>query len=84
MSKSIGSFAQDLILTTPMSNQEILEAVRKEFPTGKTSMACIAWYKSDLRKKGKLEKRGAPKLTVAEKIAALQAEIEVLEAQEQE
>jgi hypothetical protein len=82
MSKSIGSFAKNLILTTQLSNQEILDAVKKEFPTGKTSMACIAWYKSDLRKKGELEKRGAPKLTVAEKIEALRAQIEALEMQQ--
>ena len=55
---SIGKFASNLILTTSKSNTEILEAVRKQFPEAKTTMACIAWYKSDLRKKGKIAKRG--------------------------
>ena len=54
---SIGKFASNLILTTSKSNTEILEAVKAAFPEAKTSMACIAWYKSDLRKKGKLAKR---------------------------
>ena len=79
---SIGKFASNLILTTSMSNVEVLEAVKKEFPTAKTTMACIAWYKSNLRKKGELEKRGAPKLTTEQKIEALRAQIEALEMQQ--
>lgn len=55
---SIGKFASNLILTTSMSNTEILEAAKKQFPEAKTTMACIAWYKSDLRKKGKIPARG--------------------------
>jgi len=55
---SIGKFASNLILTTSKSNTEILAEVRKAFPEAKTTMACIAWYKSDLRKKGKIAKRG--------------------------
>ena len=54
---SIGKFASNLILTTQLSNTEILEAVKKQFPSAKTTMACIAWYKSDLRKKGLIAKR---------------------------
>jgi hypothetical protein len=80
MTKTIGSFAKNLILTTEMSNTEILEAVRNEFENAKTSMACIAWYKSDLRKKGLLESKRAPKLTTEEKIAKLKEELEALEA----
>ena len=56
---SIGKFASNLILTTNKSNTEILAEVRKAFPEAKTTMACIAWYKSDLRKKGKIPARGA-------------------------
>ena len=33
------------------SNNEILEIVRKENPLRKTTYACIAWYKSDEKKK---------------------------------
>jgi hypothetical protein len=56
---SIGKFAVNLILTTELSNTQILEAVKVAYPESKTTMACIAWYKSDLRKKGKIAKRGA-------------------------
>jgi hypothetical protein len=54
---SIGKFAKNLIQTTSLSNTEILAKVQEAFPTAKTSMACIAWYKSDLRKKGLIAKR---------------------------
>ena len=50
---SIGSFVRNLVkenLNTP--NKELLDKVLQEFPNAKTSMACIAWYKSDMRKKG--------------------------------
>ena len=33
------------------SNNEILEIVRKENPLRKTTYSCIAWYKSDEKKK---------------------------------
>ena len=55
---SIGSTAIQLILTNPdWSNQQILEEVKKLFPSAQTSMACIAWYKSKLRKEGKIGQR---------------------------
>jgi hypothetical protein len=76
---SIGKFAVGLILSNPeLSNEEILKKVQLEFPAAKTSMACIAWYKSDLRKKGKLAKRGAVQASTSEKIEALEAELEAL------
>jgi hypothetical protein len=49
----IGSTIIEMILKNPeLSNKEILEKVLAKFETAKTSYACIAWYKSDLRKKG--------------------------------
>ena len=82
---SIGKFAQSLILENPeMSNQEILETVLETYPSAKTSMACIAWYKSDLRKKGVLAKRGAPVATIEEQIEALEAKLEALKAKQEE
>ena len=55
---SIGSTAIQLILANPdWTNQQILEEVKKLFPTAQTSMACIAWYKSKLRKEGKIGQR---------------------------
>ena len=51
---TIGDFVRDQILSTQNDNTTILKNVVKAFPTAKTTMACIAWYKSDLRKKGLL------------------------------
>lgn len=50
---TIGSFARHIIATrNELSNQDILEIVKNQFPDAKTSIACIAWYKSDMKKKG--------------------------------
>jgi hypothetical protein len=60
----IGEFARYLILKTDKNNAEILATVQKVFPNAQTTPACIAWYKTDLRKKGLLaasEKRGSTK-----------------------
>lgn len=55
----VGSRIKELILTTNMSNNEILELVRKEHPLRKTTYACVAWYQSDLRKKAKAQDTSA-------------------------
>lgn len=49
----VGSRIKELIKTTNLSNQQILEIVRKEHPLRQTTYACVAWYQSDLRKKAK-------------------------------
>lgn len=55
---SIGSTAIKLILENPeWANQKVLEEVKKLFPSAQTTMACIAWYKSKLRKEGKIDQR---------------------------
>ena len=46
----VGQRARQLILEKVLDNKGILEVLKKEYPEGKTSMACIAWYKSDLKK----------------------------------
>jgi len=38
---------------TFMTNQEILDAVLKQFPQASTKLASINWYRNDLRTKGK-------------------------------
>jgi hypothetical protein len=38
------------------ANEEILAAVKKDFPSARTSAASIAWYRSKLREEGKLPK----------------------------
>ena len=55
--RGIGKFIVDKILTTNLSNTEILNEVIKEFDGAKTTMACIAWYKSKMRKEGKIGAR---------------------------
>lgn len=52
---SIGKFVREAILANAeATTQEILDQVQAQFPEAKTSPACIAWYKSDMRKKGLL------------------------------
>jgi hypothetical protein len=48
-----------MILNTTKSNSEILEAVKAKFEGCKTSPACVAWYKTKLRKQGLIEKTGS-------------------------
>ena len=55
---SIGQTAIKFILDQPeLTNQQILEKVKELFPAAQTTMACIAWYKSKLRKEGKIGQR---------------------------
>lgn len=54
----IGSTIITLILENPtMTNLEILAKVKEQFEAAQTSYACIAWYKSKLRKEGKIGAR---------------------------
>ncbi len=55
--RGIGKFIVDKILTTNLTNKEILDEVIKEFDGAKTTMACIAWYKTKMRKEGKIGAR---------------------------
>ena len=52
--QGIGKFVKNLITTTKFTNTQILDRVREQFPDAQTSMACIAWYQTDLRKKTKV------------------------------
>ena len=52
--QGIGKFVKNLITTTKLTNTQILEKVKEQFPEAQTSMACIAWYQTDLRKKAKV------------------------------
>ena len=49
--QGIGKFVKNLIQTTKLTNTQILEKVKEQFPDSSTSMSCIAWYQTDLRKK---------------------------------
>ena len=49
---SIGEFVRKCVLeNSDLKNQEILNKVLEKFPEAKTTIACIAWYKTDMRKK---------------------------------
>ena len=67
---TVGATAIKLILENPeLSNAQVLEKVKEAFPTAQTTMACIAWYKSKLRKEGKIGQR-----VFAKKVAQVAAE----------
>jgi hypothetical protein len=51
----IGQFVRHLLKNSTKTNGEILELVLKTYEGSKTTPACIAWYKTDMRKKGLLD-----------------------------
>jgi hypothetical protein len=57
---NIGQLITFLILNSTKSNQEILDVIHEKFDC-KTTIACVAWYKSKLRKEGKLDKSRSQK-----------------------
>lgn len=77
MTVSIGKFVQQLVLdNADMPNADILAKVKEQYPQAKTTMACIAWYKSDMRKKGLIKARKAlTKEGLTQEIQVLQARL---------
>lgn len=61
---NIGQLITYLILNSTKSNAEILAIVQEKFEGCKTSMACVAWYKSKLRKEGLIDKSRTQKFSV--------------------
>ena len=71
MTMNIGAYARALILAnSSMTNQQVLDKVKERYADAKTTMACIAWYKSDMRKNGLLEKKESVKKMTAEEYKA--------------
>ena len=67
----IGSTIITLILENPnMTNVQILEKIKAQFESAQTSYACIAWYKSKLRKEGKIGARVFAKKSKVEEVVA--------------
>lgn len=67
---SIGQTAIKIILDQPeLTNQQVLEKVKELFPSAQTTMACIAWYKSKLRKEGKIGARVFKKKVEVQQVA---------------
>lgn len=52
---TIGRVAEQA-LKDGLSNEEVLEAVKKAFPESSTSMASINWYRNKLRSEGEAVK----------------------------
>lgn len=74
---SIGQTVREIIIANPTaSNDEILTAVRAKFPEAKTSNSCIAWYKSDMRKKGLLGGGRSRKVVEPDPVAEAKARLE--------
>lgn len=69
-SRGIGKFIIEKILTTNLTNKEILDEVIKNFDGAKTTMACIAWYKTKMRKEGKIGARVTKAEVKAEEVPA--------------
>lgn len=68
------------MVSTQLKNAEILKLVGEQFPEAKTTAACIAWYRSDLKKKPQIKPVEEP-LTVSkieEEIFMLEGQIELL------
>lgn len=99
MSKSIGQIARDLIAANPtMKNVDLLAMVKAhpEYPvqTGKTTVACIAWYKNAMKDpasryfhSGEQQAEETPRTSevIREEIAELSIELsETLEREAQE
>jgi hypothetical protein len=61
---NIGQLICYLILNSTKTNTEILNVIHEKFEGCKTSPACIAWYKTKLRKEGKLDAKKAQKFHV--------------------
>lgn len=80
MTKSIGQTAREVILANPtLKNAELLTLVKEAHPEGKTTVACIAWYKNDLRKKGITS---LPSMEEAPRTSeVIQGEIEMLQVE---
>jgi len=73
MTQSIGSFARNIIATrNELSNAQVLELVKVQFPNAKTSIACIAWYKSNMKKTG----YKAVEVVIERTLEVIQAELD--------
>ena len=67
----IGSTIITLILENPeLTNNEILAKVKAQFESAQTSYACIAWYKSKLRREGKIGARVFAKKVKPQEVTA--------------
>ncbi len=83
MSVTIGQYVRECVLeNSELKNQEILDKVLEKFPEAKTTISCIAWYKTDMRKKGLIGSRsGTTKEGITKEIEVLEKRLATLKAQ---
>ena len=70
--QGIGAFSKALLLEGK-TNKEVLEAVQEQFPTAKTSISCISYYRSKLVADGKLTGGRAKKAEAVEEVEEAEA-----------
>ena len=46
----VGTRVKELLKAGELTSKEIVELVNKENPLRKTTYACVAWYKNDMKK----------------------------------
>ena|SRR6187551_3774338 len=81
MTKSIGAVARGFISQNPtMKNEDLLKLVLAEFPEAKTSVACIGWYKSKMKK----EAKASPVEVAPRTVEQIESEIEMLQLELEE
>lgn len=77
MTMTVGTLIQNLLQTTDLSNQEIADKVRQQFPDAKTTAKSVASVASVARKYGvQIAKR--PTNAPTERIAELERQVKVL------
>jgi hypothetical protein len=74
--QGVGAFAKAQILAGK-NNKDALAATLQQFPTAKTSLACIAYYRTKLVKEGKITTARAQAAAASETPAEAATETEV-------
>jgi hypothetical protein len=72
--QGVGEFAKDL-LSKGMATGDVLNAVRAQFPTAKTSASCIAYYKAALKNPNLGKRKGSVAATDPTALRAKAAEL---------
>lgn len=89
----IGAYAQRLMVSGQFKNPDILAKIQEQFPEAKTTMACIAWYRSDLKKKNHVQPAEVDRTVdvikaeleeAKQKVLDLEEEVKILEAAQAE
>ena len=61
---NIGQLITYLILNSNKSNDEIVAIIHSKFENAKTTTNCVSWYKTKLRKEGRLDAKRSNKFNV--------------------